>query len=203
MIDMATEMASTRAASNGAAGPQLAAAPRPATRTGEPNSDRMAQNFSNIVAVLMRDWGFRNLRLADLEWLVLPPVLTGQWRLAHSKMKQPVTQPDAKVGGVAAPGRDLVMPVGAVLWASVSPEIDRRLCENLDKKLVLRPDEWATGDILWLIAAAGDPGAVRKMVKELRGTEFKGRPVKLRTNGPDGQPVIKTLPARSAGDNPD
>ena len=203
MIDMAADGASMRAASNGAGAPQLAAAPKAATRTSETISERMALNFSNIVAVLMRDWGFRNLRLADLEWLVLPPVLTGQWRLAHSRMKAPAAQPDSKECGAASLGRDLVMPVATVLWASVSSEVDKRLCEKLDKKLVLRPDEWASGDILWLIAAAGDPRAIRKIVKELRETEFKGRRVKLRTNGPNGQAVIKTLSARTGADSSD
>ena len=42
----------------------------------------MAQTFAQIVAVLMRDANFRNLRLTDLEWLVLPPVMAGQFRLA-------------------------------------------------------------------------------------------------------------------------
>ncbi|MEA2780689.1 MAG: cytolysin-activating lysine-acyltransferase [Rhodospirillaceae bacterium] len=199
---MAPDLASTRAASNGAGTLPPATGARPATPTGEAGNDRTLQSFAKIVAVLMRDWGFRNLRLSDLEWLVLPPVLSGQWRLAHSKVKQPGTEPETKTGAEPAPDGGLLISVAVVLWASVSPEIDKRLSENVDKKLLLRPDEWTTGDILWLIAAAGDQRGVRKIIKELRETEFQGRPVKLRTHEPDGKAVIKTLAAQSAGNEP-
>ena len=46
------------------------------------------RSFSNIVAVMMRDPGFRNLQLADLEWLVLPAIMAGQWRMAQSPSPQ-------------------------------------------------------------------------------------------------------------------
>lgn len=58
--------------------------------TPEARRERMAQSFADIVGVLMRDPGFRNLRLADLEWLVLPPILTGQWRMARGPATSPV-----------------------------------------------------------------------------------------------------------------
>lgn len=132
----------------------------------------------------MRDPGFKNLRLADLEWLVLPPVMSGQWRVAHVKLQgaKPAT---------ASEGNTLV-PVAVALWASVSPEIDKRLSENLDQPLMLRPDEWVTGDNLWLIAIAGDRRSMPAFVKELK-TEFKGKQVKLRTNGPDCMVMVVTL----------
>lgn len=152
----------------------------------------MAQTFANIVAVLMRDPGFKNLRLAELEWLVLPPVLSGQWRLAQARTEQSGAGSGTKPGSTA-PESNLVVPVAVALWASVSPEIDERLSSNLDKPLHLRPNEWATGNSLWLIAIAGDRRAVPTFVKQLEATEFKGRRVKLRANGPDGKVVVKTL----------
>jgi hypothetical protein len=47
---------------------------------------RFAQSFAQIVSVLMRDPGDRSLAIADLEWLVLPAVAAGQFRLAHAPM---------------------------------------------------------------------------------------------------------------------
>ena len=153
----------------------------------------MAQGFASVVAVLMRDPGFRNLRLADLEWLVLPPLLSGQWRLGQSRSTPDPAKPVAGGPQDAAKANMPVVPTAVALWASVSPEIDRRLSSNLDKPLLLKPHEWATGDILWLVAAAGDARAVPKFLKHLTATEFKGRDVKLRVTGDDGKVVIRTL----------
>ena len=188
MTNLANEN-STPMTANGS-GKRKPAAPttaKPAVHPREARQARMGQSFANVVAVLMRDSGFKNLRIADLEWLVLPPVMSGQWRLAHARAEQPGVKP-----GQAAPEGNMLVPVAVALWASVSPEIDKRLSENLDQPLMLRPNEWATGDILWLIAVAGDRRSVPAFLKELK-TEFKGRPVKLRANGPDGKVVVETL----------
>src|SRR5262245_15560260 len=58
-------------------------APARARRPAEARQARFGQSFSQIIAVLMRDQNFKNMRIADLEWLVLPPVMAGQFRLAH------------------------------------------------------------------------------------------------------------------------
>ncbi len=152
---------------------------------------RMAQSFTSIVAVLMRDPGFKSLRIADLEWLVIPPVLSGQWRVAHARQKEPEPAPEKP-----APMGNMLMPVAAALWASVSPEIDMRLSSNLDKPIQLRPNEWLSGQHLWLIALAGDRRVLPKFLRQLEETEFKGKTVKLRTNGPDGQTIVQALGKR-------
>jgi cytolysin-activating lysine-acyltransferase len=157
----------------------------------EARQRRFAQSFARIVAVLMRDPNFRNIRLTDLEWLVLPPILSGQWRVAQARAEQPAANAGATPSG-AAPEGNMLVPVAVALWASVSADIDKRF-SDLDKPLLLRPNEWATGDNLWLIAVAGDPRAVPGFLKSLGEIEFKGKQVKLRANGPDGQVQIRTL----------
>jgi cytolysin-activating lysine-acyltransferase len=132
----------------------------------------------------MRDPGYKNLRLADLEGLVLPAVMTGQFRLAHA-----TRQPNA---GKKQQG-DTFVPVAVALWASVSPHVDKGLSGHLDKEVRLRPNEWASGDNMWLMAVAGHPRAVPEFLKQLLETEFKGRQVKMRLRGPDGKMVIKTV----------
>jgi cytolysin-activating lysine-acyltransferase len=143
----------------------------------------MAQTFAQIVAVLMRDPNFKNLRLADLEWLVLPPVMAGQFRLGHAARP---TSADGTGGGIA-------VPVAVALWASVSANLDKSLSENLDQQVRLRPNQWASGDRLWLIAAGGDPRAVPPFLKQLAEGEFKGKQMKMRLRGPDGKVVVKML----------
>src|SRR5262245_21668885 len=85
--------------------------PNPERERRNARSSRMASRFANVVGVLMRDPNFRNLRLADLEWLVIPPLMVGQCRVAHSTMPAPVAP---------AKGNELLVPVAVALWASVS-----------------------------------------------------------------------------------
>lgn len=158
--------------------------------TPEARRERMAQSFADIVGVLMRDPGFRNLRLADLEWLVLPPILSGQWRIARGAATSAIATPDAS--GAPTKG-SLIIPVATALWASVSPAIDKKLTEGVNEPLMLRPNEWTSGKHLWLIAVAGDRRFVPKFVKSLSESEFKGRNMKMRVNGPDGSVTVSTL----------
>ncbi|MCL4765124.1 MAG: toxin-activating lysine-acyltransferase [Hyphomicrobiaceae bacterium] len=156
------------------------AAAKARVRSRDARQSRMAQAFSQVVAVLMRDPSFRNLRIADLEWLVIPPIMSGQFRLAHAQPSD---------AGKGAP----FVPVSVALWARVSPEIDKHLSESLDQQVWLRPSQWASGDILWLMAVAGDRRAAPRFIQNLRETEFKGKPVKLRTRDADGKVQLRVL----------
>jgi hemolysin-activating ACP:hemolysin acyltransferase len=162
---------------------------KPPVRPRDLRQARMAQSFSQVVAVLMRDQNFRNMRLADLEWLVIPPVMAGQFRLAHAP---PPGQPQPQ-------GSTFTVPVAVALWARVSPQLDRSLSENLDKPVWIKPNQWASGNILWLMALAGDRRALPQFVKLLQEREFKGQEVKMRARGADGKVTVRLLNAQPAG----
>ena len=157
-----------------------------AARPGAARNARFAQSFANIIAVLMRDPGFRTLRIADLEWLVLPAIMSGQWRIAQATVES--AQP-APAGGQKS---SFVVPAAIALWARVSPAVDARLSSDLDKPLALKPNEWMSGDIHWLIAVAGDKRVVPKFVETLMKDVFKDKPVKSRVMGSDGKVVVRT-----------
>ena len=57
----------------------------------------------------------------------------------------------------------------------------------------LRPDEWKSGDILWLIEAVGDGRVVPGLLKQLSENALKGRDVKMRVRGQDGKPAVRSL----------
>jgi hemolysin-activating ACP:hemolysin acyltransferase len=137
---------------------------------------RLSAAFTQTVTLLMRSSLHKHMAIADLEWLVLPPLLAGQFRIAKVGSK--------KTG--------VVVPAGVVLWASVSPEVDKKLSENAAAPLRLRPDEWRSGDIIWLVEAAGDPRVVSKLLTELNASVFKNRDVKVRTREA-GNPAFGTL----------
>ena len=170
--------------------PPVAKAPavKAEVRPRDARQVRFAQSFAQIVAVLMRDANFRKMRLADLEWLVLPPVMAGQYRLAQAP--SPVGRVKGKDGSEQG---GVLVPVAVALWARVSDGIDKALSESLDKPVRLRPNEWASGDNIWLMAVAGDQRAVPKFLEQLAKTEFKGQRVKMRVRGPDNTAVVKSL----------
>jgi hemolysin-activating ACP:hemolysin acyltransferase len=145
-------------------------------------SKMMMAAYGEIVNILSRSPNHGNKTLADLEWLAMPAVMTGQFSLAESQSKT----------------HGLVTPTGLVTWASVSPDVDRRLTENIQKSLRLRPNEWKSGDILWLMDAVGEPKIVDAMLRNLVQTSWKGRIVRIRANGSDGTFKVGTIAAAPA-----
>jgi hemolysin-activating ACP:hemolysin acyltransferase len=146
------------------------------------------------VAVLMRDRNFGRMHLADLDWLVLPPLIAGQFRLAQIPAAPGRTQGSAK-------GKDggVLVPVAVALWARVSAAIDKQLSESLDKTVRLGAGDWASGDNVWLMAVGGDRRVLPKFIDQLVKTDLKGQRVKMRVRGPGNTVVVRTLGHRTPG----
>jgi cytolysin-activating lysine-acyltransferase len=144
---------------------------------------RNALAFTQVVGVLMRSPHYNQLTIGDLEWLVIPPLLAGQFRIGETKPNQ---------GGAT-------LPVAVVLWARVSAEVDKRLMETDSTAFRLKPEEWTSGDILWLVHAAGQTRFVRNVVEQMTKTTFKGREVKVLGRDQDGKPKVHVLKAEEQG----
>ncbi|KZD21172.1 toxin-activating lysine-acyltransferase [Tardiphaga robiniae] len=140
---------------------------------------RNAWAFTQVVGVLMHSPHYSRYTLSDLEWLVIPPLLAGQFRIGEAK---------------ADKNQRTVMPVAVALWASVSSEVDKRLMES-EEVLQMKPEEWKSGDILWILHTAGETRFVRQVVDELTKTTLKGRQVKVRAYDPAGKSKIHVLGA--------
>jgi cytolysin-activating lysine-acyltransferase len=172
-----------------------AAQSKPASTAPQPthlSADEMAQRaadakkrlalFGEIVAIFMRSPQFRAMSVAELEGLIIPALNNNQFFVVESQSKE---------NGILA-------PVSAALWATVSAEVDRRLSSNLDQPITLAPAEWKSGDIAWLIAAAGDNRVLTPMLRQISETALKGAPVKFRTRDKNGQVAVTTFsPAAS------
>jgi len=175
---------------------RLASRVAPQVRPREARQARFARSFAQVVAVLMRDPNFRTMPLADLEWLVLPAVMSGQFRVAEAPASLgPGKGPDkaadkapdkTRTGGV-------LVPVAVALWARVSGEIDKALAGSLDRPVRLKPHQWASGEHVWLVAVAGDRRAVPNLIDRLAGGELKGQRIKMRLRGAGNTVVVKTL----------
>jgi len=138
---------------------------------------RNALAFTQALGVLMRSPHYKDYKLADLEWLVIPPLMTGQFRIGEAK---PDTQGPS-------------LPVAVVFWASVSPDVDRRLMEAKGPAPRLKPEEWKSGDIIWLVHAAGETRFVRSVIDQLMKTTFKEREIKVLASDRDGNAKVHVL----------
>jgi hemolysin-activating ACP:hemolysin acyltransferase len=118
--------------------------------------------FGDMVALLAKSPAHRHLSLADLEWLLLPPVALGQYALADSKLS----------GGE-------VKLTAFALWAQVSNEVDFRLSVAPRHPIRLLPNEWRSGDIFYVIEAVGVASSVQQIIKTLADGVFQSKPFRM------------------------
>ena len=137
----------------------------------------VAASFGEIVTLMMRSAADKSITLNDLEWMVVPALQSGQFAVAEAQSKD----------------TGAVMPVGAVLWAFVSPDVDQRLSTALDQPIRLQPPEWRSGDIPWVIMAIGEPKLLGGLLQQLSKSVFARQAPKMRARGADGKVAIGRL----------
>ncbi len=142
-------------------------------------SKMMMAAYGEIISVLSKSQHYKGATLTDLEWLVVPAVVNAQFTLAEAQSKS----------------NGFVTPVGLVMWAFVSPEVDARLTANIAAPVKLTPQEWKSGDIIWVVDAVGQPRIVDALLKQVMKTTWKGRNAKMRARTKDGQCAVATLTA--------
>lgn len=152
-----------------AADPQENAAPdRPDTIFDQPAPAGAAKKTSEvlgeIVWLMSQSPLHKQFFVSDLEWFVMTPMLLQQFRLFYDKAK----------------------PVGVVFWASVSEEVEARLAAGTSR---MRPQDWKSGDRLWVVEAIAPFGGAEEMVKDLKAKVFPGREIKALAVGAKGREV--------------
>lgn len=138
------------------------------------------QAFGAVVAVCCRSKSHRGRTLGDIEQMVRPAILSGQFSLAEATNKK----------------NGMVTPVAAVLWASVSESVDRRLSSGEPAKL--QAVDWKSGNIIWIVDAVGENRMLDAMVKRLREKTWKGRTVKVRARSTNGKLSTRVLQTATA-----
>ena len=137
--------------------------------------------FGEIVMLLMRTSEYRGMPLRDLEALVVPPLVNGQISVATAQTN----------------GSGVTAPVGAVLWAMVSAEVAKRLGSQAGKAIPLAPEDWKSGDIVWVVATAGEGRVLSEMLKQLAKREWGGKDVRVVVRPKGGEPTVATLTVQS------
>lgn len=90
--------------------------------------------------------------MADIDWILVPPVILDQCRL-YTKNE---------------------IPFAFFTWAKVSNAVDQRLRSGVPR---IAPHEWQSGEYLWLIDAVAPFGQLEEMVAELHKTQFAGQKI--------------------------
>ena len=142
------------------------------TESGPVNDDRTAASplevIPQILWLLTQSPQHKYMFLADMEWYFLPPFQLQQFR---------VFRKDGQ-------------PIGYACWAFVSDEVNERLSNGMIR---LRPDEWRSGETVWLIDLVAPLGGGEMLLKKLKEEAFKGRPVKTIIPDETGKPKLVEL----------
>lgn len=124
--------------------------------------------FGQITWLMTQSKTHRNFFISDLEWMVMPPVLLKQFRLFPGKTQ----------------------PLGCALWAKLSAEVEQRLEAGVAR---LAPQDWNSGDRLWLVELLAPFGHQEKMIEDLKTTIFAGQQFKMHSVTADGKRKVVTV----------
>ena len=98
--------------------------------------------LGEIVWVLAQSPAHKHFSLADLEWLVVPPLMLEQYKVFRD-------------GGKT--------PIGVALWAYLDEEAEKRLEQEPARLL---PGQWKSGDRLWLVELAAPFATKENIMRE-------------------------------------
>jgi cytolysin-activating lysine-acyltransferase len=151
-------------ASNG--GKSQGAKPQSAVASGNLSAQRstVSHLLGEMVWLLSRSRRHRATTIADLDWLLGPPIRHRQFRIFREKSK----------------------PVGFAVWGLVDAATDKRLSKGEGH---IQPDQWKSGEIIWLVElvapfATRENQMDRRMVADLVRGPFKGKSFRLMVTNP-------------------
>jgi len=123
--------------------------------------------FGKVVMALMVLPRYRHQTLGDLQQMVLEPLIRDRIALA-----KPAT---AKAG-------PLIDFSGLAIWASVSEDVDAKIREQIKAGVFpirLKPEDWASGEINWLLDVIAPDKASTGRVLANFGRVLKGGDLRL------------------------
>lgn len=123
---------------------------------------QVRENFGKVVMAMMMLPRYRHQTLADLQHLVLEPLIRDRIALAQRAADEPLAE-------------DLA---GIAIWASVSEAVDGSIREQIKGgawPIRLKPEEWNSGPINWLIdVIAPDQRATATVIANFRQVAKEG-----------------------------
>ncbi len=177
---------STAAKSNGNGAAQAATATAAGAATGDQTMNPQASEavlsqkptvshmLGEITWIFSQSKTHRHFSIGDLEWMVMPALALEQYRVFRGDKT----------------------PVGVAIWAHLNEEAEAKLEAGIGK---LRPDEWKSGDRLWLVDviapfATPENKQMEAMLADLIKGPFEGKRFKFHvTNAETGVREVKEI----------
>lgn len=124
---------------------------------------QVRESFGQVVMAMMVLPRYRSQTVADLQHLVLEPLIRDRIAIAYPGGSQ-----DNALADIA----------GMAIWASVSEEVDARIREQVREgifPLRLRSEDWTSGEINWLIdVIAPDQAATARVIANFKQVVKEG-----------------------------
>ena len=124
---------------------------------------QVRESFGKIVMAMMGLPRHRHQTLADLQPLVLEPLIRDRIAIAHPK-----TPEHAALSDIA----------GVAIWASVSDEVDLKIREQIQTgsfPIRLKAEDWNSGPVNWLLdVIAPDRQATGQVIANFRQVVKEG-----------------------------
>jgi cytolysin-activating lysine-acyltransferase len=117
--------------------------------------------LGQVVWLMLQMPASRHFFLADLEWMVLPPILLNQYRLFRNGNRV----------------------VAFAAWGYLSEEAEARLQQPNPR---LSPADWKSGDRLWLVQMFAPFGHTEAALKDLQATSLAGKGFNLHRISAEG-----------------
>ncbi len=130
----------------------------------EGHAKKTSEVLGEITWLLSQSPLHKRMFIQDLEWFVMTPMLLQQFRLFYDQSK----------------------PIGVVLWAHANEDVAEMLGQGISK---LRPQDWKSGDEVWVVEAIAPFGGGEEMVKDLKANVFADQDVRYLATDPSGQSV--------------
>jgi cytolysin-activating lysine-acyltransferase len=108
----------------------------------------VAEALGQIVWLFTQSAAHRELRVKDLEWSVMPAILSEQFRIFRFGPLPGLDRAAAEK--LAPPGLNAAveeLPLGVAIWARLSAQAEQRL-ENEER---MQAEDWTSGDRVWLL----------------------------------------------------
>jgi hemolysin-activating ACP:hemolysin acyltransferase len=132
---------------------------------------------------------YRHQTLADLQGLVVEPLLRDRIAVATAKSNDKDVTVDGAVAGIA-------------IWASVSDEVDAKIRQQIETSTFpvrLKPEDWTSGDKVWLLDVIAPSrklasAVVANLRQIVKAVEIRIHPVAARQVDPE---LLKKLQVAS------
>lgn len=146
----------------------------------------IAEALGQIVWLFSQSPVHKHLKIADLEWSVMPAVLHEQFRVFRFGPLPGLenVKPEDFLPGFTKGGLEQ-MPLGVAFWGHLSAEAEAKV-EQGER---LAPEDWNSGDRLWLLEmitpfATPENKLAELMLADLLNGPFKGKRFSLHRTDP-------------------